>query len=71
MMKLLVKPINPDLSYLIDITIAEEDPLNGKDWVPVALDWTGTRKEDDVVHRWIMKDEEVLGKIFPPAYMQL
>lgn len=54
-MKGISKPLNPGLSYLIDTVLAEENPSNEEEWAPAVLDWTGAKKVDDVVHRWIMK----------------
>ncbi len=53
LIKAVAKPLNPGLSYLIDTALAEEDPANDEEWTPTELDWTGRRKVDDVVHRWL------------------
>ncbi len=51
--RVITRPINPGLSYLLDVTLAEENPSHTDEWAPSRLDWTGPTTVEDVVSRWV------------------
>lgn len=55
-MKVLSKPLNPSLSYLLEATLAEEYPSRPEDWKPGNLDWIAPTSVEGVVKRWIEKN---------------
>lgn len=50
--RVLSRPINPGLSCLVDMALAEEVSSTPDDWAPQHLDWTAPTTVEQVVRRW-------------------